>query len=96
MHHATHLKELHQRKKCKYQQINNDNTKFKISQPVMVKNHAHHTVEPKYLLDYKVLKILNDSTLLLMTPNGKERKININDVKLCSTTELVESLEGKL
>ena len=40
----------------------------------MVKNHAHHTYEPKYLLDYKVLKILNDSTHLLITPNGKERE----------------------
>ena len=31
-------------------------------------------------------KILNDSTPLLMMPNGKERKTNINDA-----TELVEN-----
>ena len=57
----------------------------------MVKNHAHHTFEPKYLLDYRVLKLLNDSTLLLVTPNKKERKTNINDVKPCSSLELLEN-----
>ena len=35
------------------------------------------------------LKILNDNTLFLMMPNGKERKTNINDAKPYSTTELV-------
>ena len=58
----------------------------------MVKNHACHTFEPNDLLDYKVLRMINDSTLLLITPNGKERKTNINDVKPCSTTELVENI----
>ena len=57
----------------------------------MVKSHACHTFEPKYLMDYNVLKILNDSTLLLIMPNGKERKTNLNDFKPCSTTELVEN-----
>ena len=57
----------------------------------MVKNHESFTFEPKYLLHYKVLKMINDSTLLLIMPNVKERKENINDVKLCSTAELVEN-----
>ena len=35
----------------------NSSTKFEIGQPVKVKYHAHHTFEPKYLLDYKVLKV---------------------------------------
>ena len=56
----------------------------------MVKNHGCHTFEQKHSLNYKVLKIINDSTPLLLTPNGKERKTNINDVKPCSTAELVE------
>ena len=58
----------------------------------MVKKHAHHTLEPKYLLDYKVLKIINDTILLLMGQNGNEGKTNINDIKPCSTTQLVEKL----
>ena len=57
----------------------------------MVQNCAHFTFEPKYLLDYKVLKILNDSTIFLITPNGKERKTNSNNVKPYSTPELVKN-----
>ena len=56
----------------------------------MVKNHVCHTLKPKYLLEYNILKILSDSTLMLITPNGKERKANINDVKPCSRTELIK------
>ena len=78
-HHITHLKDLHQRKENPTEQNQNSSMTFGNGQPVMIKNHAYHTFEPKYLLDYNVLKILNDSTLLFITPNGKERK-NINDV----------------
>ena len=41
-------------------------------------------------MDYRVLEILNESTLLLGTPNGKVHKMNINDMKPCSTSELIE------
>ena len=58
----------------------------------MVKNHACHTFEPKYLLDYNVLRILNNSTLLLVTPNGKESKLNIINVRSCSTLDLIENI----
>ena len=58
----------------------------------MVKNHACHTFEPKYLLDYRILNILNDSTLLLVTLNWKERKTDINDVKPWSISELMENV----
>ena len=57
----------------------------------MVKIHAWHTFEPKHLQEYKVLKIISDSTLLLIIPNGKERKTNVNDVQPCNTTELIEN-----
>ena len=52
----------------------------------MMKNHAYHTFEPKYLLDYRVLKVPNDNTLLLTVPNGQERKTSVNDVKPYSIT----------
>ena len=74
------LKGLMPKERKPTRHVCNSSTKLKIGQPVMVKNHACHTFDPKYLLDYKVLKILNDSTLLLITPNGKEGKTNINDV----------------
>ena len=73
------------------QQINKNNTKLEIGQLVKIKNCKHYTLEQTFLVDYKVLKILNDTTLLLITPNGKERKTNINDVKPCSITQLVEN-----
>ena len=57
----------------------------------MVKNHAQHTFESNYLLDYRVLKILNGNNFLLVMPNAKERKRHINDAKPCSTTELAEN-----
>ena len=41
--------------------------------------------------DYRMLKILNESTLLLVTPSGKECKRNFNDVKPCTTLELIEN-----
>ena len=40
----------------------------------MIKNHAHHTFEPKYLLDYRALKILNNSTIFFIMPNGRKKK----------------------
>ena len=57
----------------------------------MVKNYTHHTFEPKYLLDNRVLKIINRSTLLLVTPNGREYKTNINNVKSATTLELIRN-----
>ena len=57
----------------------------------MVKSHACHTFEPKYLVDYSVMKIINDSTLLVVTPNGRECKINSKDVKLASTLKPIEN-----
>ena len=59
----------------------------------MVKSHACHIFNPKYLLDYKELTVIDDSTLLLVMPNGKEIKTNINDVELFSTTEHVENAQ---
>ena len=87
--HTKHLKEMHNRNLHKDQQISKNNQKFEICQQAMVKNHAHHTFEPRYLLDYRILKIPNDSTLLLVTLDEKEKKTNINDAKMCSTPELI-------
>ena len=79
-HHTNHLREMCQRNEHKYVPSCNNNPKFEGGQ----------TFEPKYLLDYRVLQILNDSALLLITPDGKERKMNIN-VTPCSILKLVEN-----
>ena len=49
-----------------------------------------HTFEAKYFSDYKILHQLNKCTLLLLTQDGKECKINIGDVKPCTMTNLIE------
>ena len=66
---------MHQRNEHMDKQNSKNNPKFEIGQLVRVNNHAYCTFKPKYLLDYKIMKILNDSTLLIVTLNGKERKL---------------------
>ena len=55
--HAAYLKDFYQRKGNPTGHNHNNTTKFKIGQPVIVKYHAHHTFEPKYLLDYNGIKM---------------------------------------
>ena len=43
------------------------------------------------MTDYRVFKMLNESTLLLVTHNEKEYKMNINKVKPFTKLELVEN-----
>ena len=74
-HHATYLKDIQYRKDDSKPYKPRNNTKFEIGQTVMLNNHAHHTPKPKYLMDYRVLETLSQSTLLLVTPNGRECKI---------------------
>ena len=89
-HHAAYLRDMHNwNDDCTLSKHTN-NTKFQIGQTVMVRNDMHWAFEPKYITDYRILKILHESTLLLVTPNGKECKMNINDVKPCAIVELVE------
>ena len=71
---------MHQINEYKDVLSSNNYPKFEVGQPVMVRNHACCTFEPKYLLDYQVLQIPNASTILLLAPDGKEMKMNINSV----------------
>ena len=59
---------------------------LKIGQLVLIKNHAASTFQPKYLGDYRVMKIVNDSTVIVSSPDGKEKKCNIHHVKAISPT----------
>ena len=54
---------------------------FKVGQLIAVKNHLRNTFDTKFISDYRVLKIINECTLLIESPDGKTRKININDAK---------------
>ena len=82
-HHAAYLKEIHDRKdNCTHSKPAN-NAKLRIGQEVMVQNYVHQTFdfEPKYLNILQSTKILNESSFLLITPNRKECKMNIHDIK---------------
>ena len=57
---------------------------FKLGQLIAVKNHLRNTFETRFISDYRILKIINECTLLIESPDRKTRKININDAKLVS------------
>ena len=55
-------------------------------QLVLIKNHIESTFQPKYLADHRVVKIVNDSTVIMSSPDRKEKKCNIHHVKAISST----------
>ena len=54
---------------------------LKIGQLVFVKDHHKGTFNPSYIFDHRVAGIVNDSTVVLTTLDGKERRCNIHHVK---------------
>ena len=56
-------------------------TNWEIGQVVFVKDHQKGTFDPTYIYHHTVSGILNDSTVVLITPGGKERKCNIHHIK---------------
>ena len=59
-----------------------------IGQLVLVKNQCNSPFDPIYIYDYQVAKVLNDSMVLLATPNGKEKECNIHHMKPVSSLEV--------
>ena len=53
---------------------------LKIGELVFVKDHHKGAFDPNYMFDHRVSGILNDSTVMLATPDGKE-KCNIHYIK---------------
>ena len=62
-------------------------TDLKIDLLVFVKDHQKGTFDPTYPYDHGVSEILNDSTVMLTTPDGKERKCNIHYIKLMTPVD---------
>ena len=52
----------------------------------LIKNHIASTFQPKYLADHRVIKIVNNSKIIVSSPDGKEKKCNIHYVKAISPT----------
>ena len=64
---------------------------FKVGQLIAVKNHLKSTFDPKFVSDYRILNIINECTLLIQSPDGKTRKININDAKPVSAISAADN-----
>ena len=47
--------------------------------------------DPKFISDYRILDIINKHMLLIQSPDGKTRKININDAKPVSAISAADN-----
>ena len=82
---SAHTKSLQENRLLKTEKIekgkNFKSHNFKVGQLVAVKTHLRNTCETKFVSDYRILKMVNECTLLIKSPNGKTHQININDAK---------------
>ena len=62
-----HAELLHDSRQTKHPEERkfNKTSDLKIGQLVLIKNHSTSTFQPKYLADHKVIKIVNDSTVIV-------------------------------
>ena len=65
--------------------------KFKVGQLVAVKNHLRNMFDTRFVSDYRIVKIINKHTLLIESPDGKNRKINVNNAKPVSATTAADN-----
>ena len=93
---STHAKSLQENRLLKTDMLEcNKNFKshhFKVGQLITVKNHLKGTFNPKFISDYRILNIINECTLLIQSPNGKMRKINVNDAKPVSAISATDNM----
>ena len=67
---SAHAKSLQENRLLKTQKVEK-NKNFKVGQILAVKNHLRNTFEPKFVSNYRILKIVNEHTLLTKSPGGK-------------------------
>ena len=89
--HAELLHDSRQSKDPEDKRKFNKASNLKIGQLVLNKNHTTSTFQPKYLADHRVAKIVNDSTVIVSSLDGKEKKCNIHRVKAISPTTVFTS-----
>ena len=92
----THAKSLQENRLLKTNTLEgNKNFKshhFKVGQLVAVKNHLKSTFDSKFISDYRILNIINECTLLVQSPDGKTRKINLNNAKPVSAITAADNV----
>ena len=62
-------------------------TDLKIGQLVLIKNNTGIAFDPKYLADHRVVWIVNESVVILQTPESKEKRCNIHNLKPINTSQ---------
>ena len=55
---------------------------------MLTKKHQKDPFDPTYIHDHWVVGIPNESTVLLTTPNGKEKKCDVHHVKPVSSLDM--------
>ena len=65
---------------------------FKVGQLVAGKNHLRNMFDTRFISDYKIAKIINECTFLIESPDGKTRKINVNDAKPVSAITAADNV----
>ena len=48
--------------------------------------------DTRFISNYRIVKIINEHTLLIENPDGKTRKININDAKPVSAITATDNM----
>ena len=91
----THAKSLQENRLLKTDTLEHNNNfkshHFKIGQLIAVKNCLKSTFDTKFISDYRISDIINECTLLIQSPDGKTRKININDAKPVSAISAADN-----
>ena len=89
-----HAETLHDIQTQKDPEEGDDNTKYdkatnlKIGQLVLIKNNTGIAFDPKYLADHRVVWIVNELVVILQTPDGKEKRCNIHNLKPINTSQV--------
>ena len=60
---------------------------LKIGQLVFVKKHHKGPSDLVYTFDHRIAAIVNESTVVLTTPGGREKRCNIHHIKPISALE---------
>ena len=56
-----------------------------------MRTNSVRAFQPKYLADYRIIKVINENTVIVASPDGRKRKINIHHIKPISSTEAFTS-----
>ena len=66
-------------------------TNLKIGQLLFVKDHHKGIFDPLYIFGHRVAGIINDSTVLPTTPDGKEKRCNTHHINVVTALEVSAS-----